>query len=97
MSWLAVNISVRPILINPCEFDVRIAQTCVDTGFSFHFVKDKLLVLSLWLPEDGPSRLPNGPTHQVGVGTLLLRPSDPSQMLVVQEITGPGTNPLLHL
>ncbi len=48
------------------------------------------LVLSQWLPTDTPSRLPHGPTHQVGVGVILLNPSDPSQMLVVQELTGPA-------
>jgi len=48
------------------------------------------LVLSQWLLADTPSRLPHGPTHQVGVGVILLNPSDPSQMLVVQELTGPA-------
>jgi 8-oxo-dGTP pyrophosphatase MutT (NUDIX family) len=48
------------------------------------------LVLSHWLPTDTPSRLPHGPTHQVGVGVILLNPSDPSQMLVVKELSGPA-------
>ena len=48
------------------------------------------LVLSQWLPTDTPSRLPHGPTHQVGVGVILLNPSDPTQMLVVQELSGPA-------
>ena len=69
---------------------IPIVQACADLGFSFHFVKDGTLVLSQWLPEDISSRLPNGPTHQVGIGALVLRPSNPSQMLVVQEISGPG-------
>jgi Nudix hydrolase domain len=47
------------------------------------------LVLSQWLPNT-PSKLPLGPTHQVGVGVVVLNPSDPSQMLCVQEQTGPG-------
>jgi ADP-ribose pyrophosphatase YjhB (NUDIX family) len=46
--------------------------------------------MSKWLPDEIPSRLPFGPTHQVGVGTLVLNPRDPLQMLVVQEKTGPG-------
>lgn len=62
---------------------------CVALGFKFHFVKDQVLVLSQWLTE-GPSRLPLGPTHQIGVGTLVLKPDDPSKMLVVQERTGPA-------
>ena len=48
------------------------------------------LVLSRWLPTDTPSRLPHGPTHQVGVGVVLLNPLDPSQMLVVRELSGPA-------
>lgn len=62
---------------------------CVALGFKFHFVKDQVLVLSHWLTE-GPSRLPLGPTHQIGVGTLVLKPDEPSKMLVVQERTGPA-------
>lgn len=48
------------------------------------------MILSQWLPEHNPSKLPVGPTHQVGVGALVLNPADPSKMLVVQEITGPA-------
>ncbi len=39
---------------------------------------------------EGPSRLPLGPTHQIGVGAFVLKPDDPSKMLVVQEKTGPA-------
>eukprot|EP00526_Cylindrotheca_closterium_P017189 CAMPEP_0113627560 /NCGR_PEP_ID=MMETSP0017_2-20120614/14276_1 /TAXON_ID=2856 /ORGANISM="Cylindrotheca closterium" /LENGTH=309 /DNA_ID=CAMNT_0000537825 /DNA_START=416 /DNA_END=1345 /DNA_ORIENTATION=+ /assembly_acc=CAM_ASM_000147 len=63
---------------------------CVKEGFDFHFVKDKVLILSQWLPQDKPSRLPLGPTHQVGVGAVVFHPKDPSRMLVVQERTGPA-------
>ena len=48
------------------------------------------MVLSQWLPKDSISRLPQGPTHQIGVGALLLHPHDPSKLLVVQEKTGPA-------
>ncbi|CAJ1932384.1 unnamed protein product [Cylindrotheca closterium] len=63
---------------------------CVKEGFNFHFVKDKVLILSQWLPQDRPSRLPLGPTHQVGIGAVVFHPKDPSKMLVVQEKTGPA-------
>lgn len=63
---------------------------CMDQGFSFHFVREGTLILSQWLPEQIPSKLPFGPTHQVGIGALVLHPSDPSKMLVVQEKSGPG-------
>jgi 8-oxo-dGTP pyrophosphatase MutT (NUDIX family) len=79
---------------------------CINAGFQFHKIIPKKddasdkksdeskdnnsLVLSRWLPTDTPSRLPHGPTHQVGVGVILLNPSDPSQMLVVKELSGPA-------
>lgn len=73
---------------------------CIHAGFDFHNIilteakteamEARTLVLTRWLPPT-PSRLPVGPTHQVGVGVVLLNPSDPSQMLVVQELSGPGT------
>lgn len=48
-------------------------------------------MMSQWLcQENTTSRLPLGPTHQIGVGMLVLNPNDPSQMLVVQECTGPA-------
>lgn len=60
-------------------------------GFQFHMVnKEGQLILSHWLPKDVPSRLPRGPMYQVGVGCIVLKPDDPTQMLVVQELTGPA-------
>eukprot|EP00978_Attheya_sp_CCMP212_P028151 scaffold96505_cov30-Attheya_sp.AAC.1 len=47
------------------------------------------LVLTKWLPTDGESRLPNGPTHQVGIGGLIFHPVT-GKMLVVQEKSGPA-------
>jgi hypothetical protein len=40
------------------------------------------LLMSQWL-------LSTGPTHQIGVGCLVLHPDDRSKMLVAQEKTGP--------
>jgi len=67
-------------------------RDATDQGFDFHMVvKDQgTLVLSRWLDDSTPSRLPHGPTHQVGVGCLVLHPDDPSRMLVVQEKSGPA-------
>lgn len=47
-------------------------------------------MLARWLPLDSPSRLPFGPTHQVGVGIFVTAPNNPSHMLVVRERTGPA-------
>jgi 8-oxo-dGTP pyrophosphatase MutT (NUDIX family) len=65
-------------------------HAAVSLGFDFHMVVDKKLVLTTWLDTTTPSRLPIGPTHQVGVGCLVLHPHDPSRMLVVQEKSGPA-------
>jgi ADP-ribose pyrophosphatase YjhB (NUDIX family) len=52
--------------------------------------KKNMLILSQWLPTDSLSRLPLGPTHQIGVGIVLFHPHDPSRLLCVQEKTGPA-------
>ena len=52
--------------------------------------KKNMLILSQWLPTDSVSRLPLGPTHQIGVGIVLFHPHDPSRLLCVQEKTGPA-------
>jgi ADP-ribose pyrophosphatase YjhB (NUDIX family) len=57
--------------------------------------KSNVLILSQWLPNT-TSRLPIGPTHQVGVGCLIWHPDDPPtlgpqrRLLVVQEKSGPA-------
>jgi ADP-ribose pyrophosphatase YjhB (NUDIX family) len=61
---------------------------CTNLGFDFHSAKPGMLILTKWLPADSESRLPHGPTHQVGVGTLVLNQA--GEMLVVQEKTGPA-------
>ena len=59
------------------------------TDIVHHDMTDNTLIMSQWLP-DTPSKLPLGPTHQCGVGVVVLNPRDPSQMLVVQEKSGPA-------
>eukprot|EP00934_Nitzschia_sp_Nitz4_P007876 Nitzschia sp. Nitz4//scaffold49_size126201//62701//63798//NITZ4_003644-RA/size126201-processed-gene-0.70-mRNA-1//1//CDS//3329553155//7866//frame0 len=62
---------------------------CVDLGFEFHHVQGGNLILTKWLPSHIPSLLPVGPSYQIGVGALVFKPGDQSQLLVVREITGP--------
>jgi hypothetical protein len=64
-------------------------QACTNLGFDFQFAEKGQLVLTKWLPTDGESRLPNGPTHQVGIGGLIFHPVT-GKMLVVQEKSGPA-------
>mmetsp|Transcript_6702 Transcript_6702/g.14617 ORF Transcript_6702/g.14617 Transcript_6702/m.14617 type:complete len:340 (-) Transcript_6702:77-1096(-) len=58
-------------------------------GFDFQHAETGYCVLTKWLPQSSESRLPNGPTHQVGVGTLVVHPRT-GKMLAVQERTGPA-------
>jgi 8-oxo-dGTP pyrophosphatase MutT (NUDIX family) len=90
----------KGIWIHCPEQRAELIPYCTNHGFQFHFVKhwkkkenDKttaMLILSQWLPSESDSRLPLGPTHQIGVGVVVLNPKDPSQMLCVQEKTGPA-------
>lgn len=64
---------------------------CTEMGFEFQFAKKGLLVMTQWLPEESESRLPHGPTHQVGVGVIVLHPIT-NEMLVVQEKSGPAAD-----
>lgn len=67
----------------------HVVPICVKFGFEFQYAKSGLLVMTQWLPEDSLSRLPHGPTHQVGIGAVILHPTT-HKMLVVQEKSGPA-------
>jgi len=58
-------------------------------GFDFQYAEKGRVILTAWLPEDTESRLPHGPTHQIGIGALVLHPIT-GRMLVVQEKRGPA-------
>ena len=58
-------------------------------GFDFQHAEPGYCVLTKWLPKETASRLPNGPTHQVGIGALVIHPIT-GKMLAVQERTGPA-------
>lgn len=72
----------------PTEYSMVIPK-CIELGFDFQFAKNGLLVLTKWLPHDQESKLPHGPTHQIGVGVIIIHPIT-KKMLVVQEKTGPA-------
>lgn len=57
-------------------------------GFDFQHAETGYCVLTKWLPNSA-SRLPNGPTHQVGIGALVIHPLT-GKMLAVQEKSGPA-------
>ena len=95
--------------VNAANHADKIAAA-VSAGFDFHMVipttadssnnTNNTLVLSKWLPTDSESRLPAGPSHQVGVGCLVWHPDDDPKkndyhqrrLLVVQERTGPAAS-----
>ena len=46
-----------------------------EQGFTLHHVKGEEIVMTRWLAEDRPNKLPNYASHQVGVcGELILLP-----------------------
>ena len=79
----------RGIWINIPTNCSNVVPLCAKLGFEFQHAKNGLLVMTQWLPEDSHSRLPHGPTHQVGIGAVILHPVT-HKMLVVQEKTGPA-------
>lgn len=72
----------------------------IENGFDFHMIGSSAsatiasneLIVSRWLPSSLSSnnRLPKGPTHQIGVGCIILHPFKKDHILVVQEKTGPA-------
>eukprot|EP00560_Eucampia_antarctica_P008364 CAMPEP_0197826636 /NCGR_PEP_ID=MMETSP1437-20131217/3572_1 /TAXON_ID=49252 ORGANISM="Eucampia antarctica, Strain CCMP1452" /NCGR_SAMPLE_ID=MMETSP1437 /ASSEMBLY_ACC=CAM_ASM_001096 /LENGTH=406 /DNA_ID=CAMNT_0043427157 /DNA_START=80 /DNA_END=1300 /DNA_ORIENTATION=+ len=70
-----------------------------ELGFEFHQCSPNkdYIVMTKWLPTEEENRLPFGPTHQVGVGIIVFRPSTDGssssnkQILVVQEKSGPAS------
>ena len=79
----------RGIWIRIPTSHAHLIESATKLGFDFQFAEPGVCVLTKWLPIDTESRLPNGPSHQVGVGVLVLHPIT-GKMLVVQERTGPA-------
>eukprot|EP00754_Rhynchopus_humris_P041745 Rhum_TRINITY_DN25287_c0_g1::Rhum_TRINITY_DN25287_c0_g1_i1::g.181734::m.181734 len=64
----------------------RFVSPAVELGFAFHHARPTHVMLNAWL-KDGESRLPEGASHQIGTGGLVLSP-DGEHVLVIQEKTG---------
>ncbi|KAL9187425.1 hypothetical protein ACHAXT_001528 [Thalassiosira profunda] len=67
----------------------HLIASATSQGFDFQHAEPGYCVLTKWLPKETLSRLPNGPTHQVGIGALVIHPLT-GKMLAVQERTGPA-------
>lgn len=65
-----------------------ISPACTLHGFDFQHAEHGYCILTKWLPLS-VSRLPHGPTHQVGVGALVIHPIS-KKILAVQERSGPA-------
>eukprot|EP00505_MAST-04D_sp_SCG-Rhode-Island_P001209 Stramenopile-MAST_4_protein_1209 len=60
-------------------------------SFLYHHCKDDYIMLTRWLPEDVPNKIPAYGTHQVGVGGLVL--DKDGRILLVKERGGlPGVS-----
>jgi len=79
----------RGIWIRIPTSHAHLIGSATQLGFDFQHAEPGTCVLTKWLPKDSESRLPNGPSHQVGVGVLVLHPLT-GKMLAVQERTGPA-------
>lgn len=73
--WLRLNLSQSALL-----------PIAVQAGFDFKHAESGHMILTKWLPLEVPNLLPEGATHQVGVGAFLL--NDKKEVLLVQEGTG---------
>jgi len=87
-SWKATGIRGVWMHVAP-SYAVHV-PTLAAAGFAFHSCHQTVLIMTHWLDDTKPNRLPAGPSHQVGVGCVVLNPADASQMLVVQELSGPA-------
>ncbi|KAL7527517.1 hypothetical protein ACHAXR_001995, partial [Thalassiosira sp. AJA248-18] len=67
----------------------HLIASATNHGFDFQHAEPGYCVVTKWLPRGTVSRLPNGPTHQVGIGALVIHPLT-GKMLAVQERTGPA-------
>eukprot|EP01025_Chloroclados_australasicus_P048243 TRINITY_DN5459_c0_g1_i1.p1 TRINITY_DN5459_c0_g1~~TRINITY_DN5459_c0_g1_i1.p1 ORF type:complete len:381 (-),score=34.15 TRINITY_DN5459_c0_g1_i1:605-1747(-) len=74
--WLKVPINLSELI-----------PIAVKQGFEFHHAEKEYVMMTLWLPEDEPDRLPLSSTHQVGIGAFVL--NENNEVLVVQERSGP--------
>uniref|UniRef100_A0A7S4IJP3 Nucleoside diphosphate-linked moiety X motif 6 n=1 Tax=Odontella aurita TaxID=265563 RepID=A0A7S4IJP3_9STRA len=79
----------RGIWIRMTTDHSKLIPSITDLGFDFQHAEPGKVTLTKWLPSEEESRLPHGPTHQIGVGTLVLHPRS-GKMLAVQEKTGPA-------
>ena len=74
----------------PTSHSHLIAPACAVHGFDFQHAEPGYCVLTRWLPGGGgASRLPGGPTHQIGIGALVIHPLS-GKMLAVREKSGPA-------
>ncbi|MCL7029024.1 hypothetical protein MKW94_001483 [Papaver nudicaule] len=52
-------------------------------GFDYHHADRGYIMLTYWIPNDEPCSLPEGPTHQIGVGGFVMNGNN--EVLVVKE------------
>ena len=81
--WVHIPTHLSPITLPFCIQELK---------FDFRHAYAGNVILTHWLPdpEEHANKLPWGPTHQVGVGAVILHPRDKSKILVVQEKSGPA-------
>ena len=61
----------------------HLVPVALDNGFRVHHASDAYIMLTLWLPEDEASTLPEYASHFIGVGGLVI--NDSNEVLLVEE------------
>lgn len=81
--WLHIPTHLAPVILPYCIQELN---------FDFRYARPGMVILTTWLPDPQlhTNKLPLGPTHQVGVGAVIIHPRDKNKILVVQEKSGPA-------
>jgi 8-oxo-dGTP pyrophosphatase MutT (NUDIX family) len=81
--WLHIPTHLSPSTLPICIQELN---------FDFRYAHPGVVIIATWLPdpEIQKNKLPWGPTHQVGVGAVIVHPRNPNKILVVQEKSGPA-------
>ena len=61
-----------------------LSSTARKKGFVYHHCKDDYIMMTKWLPEDTPDKIPKHGSHQVGVGGFVLD-QNTNKILLVKE------------
>jgi len=77
---------IRGVWLHIPKNRAEFVGAAVTSGFAPHHANPNEIVLTRWLPDDEPNPLPPGASHHVGVGCVVLDPTN--RVLLVKEKWG---------